>query len=140
MTRLSEDAMRRRVADARVGRLATLDPDGRLGQVPICYVLESDTLYTAVDAKPKTTRRLARLDAIRAHPDVAVLVDHFDEDWSQLWWVRIRGRARIVEAGAESDSAVAALVDKYWQYRDAPPAGPVIAITIDEWTGWAAST
>jgi PPOX class probable F420-dependent enzyme len=127
---------RRRVAEARVGRLATIDPDGRPNVVPFVFALEGETLYSAVDEKPKRSRRLRRVENIEARPDVTVLVDHYEEDWSRLWWVRLRGRGRIVIAGAEFDRALALLAEKYRQYRDAPPAGPVIAIEIVEWRSW----
>lgn len=132
-----EDA-RRRVRDARVGRLATMTPDGRLHLVPMCYVLDAETVYSAVDHKPKTTRRLQRLRNIEAHPGVALLVDHYDEDWEQVWWVRLRGEARTIREGAEYTRAVDLLGEKYAQYRERPPGGPVIAIGITEWRGWSA--
>ncbi len=99
-------------------------PDGRPHVVPICFAIDGDMLYTAVDEKPKRTRRLARLRNIEANPRVEVLVDHYDEDWTRLWWVRLRGTARIVE----DRRAVELLAAKYPQYRAEPPAGPVIAV------------
>lgn len=78
--------MRERVAAARVGRLATLDAEGRPHLVPICFVLERETLYSAIDEKPKRSKRLKRLENIRRHPEVTVLVDHYEEDWTRLWW------------------------------------------------------
>ncbi len=135
---MERDEMRRRVAGARVGRLGTLDPQGRLHLVPLCFALEGDTLYSAVDEKPKRSRRLKRLENVRAHPDVAVLVDHYDDDWSRLWWVRLRGRARVVDRGPERDRAVALLRRKYAQYTEASPRGAVIVVELEEWRGWAA--
>jgi PPOX class probable F420-dependent enzyme len=131
--------MRRLVAEARVARLATIDSSGRSHLVPICFVLEGSTLYSAVDQKPKISTRLRRLDNIRDHPSVSVLVDHYEEDWSRLWWVRLRGEARVLEDGAERARALALLTMKYAQYRDAPPDGPAIAVAVDDWRGWAAS-
>lgn len=128
--------MRRRVADARVARLASVGADGRPHLVPICFALAGDTLYTAVDTKPKRSPRLKRLANIRAHPDVSVLVDHYEEDWSRLWWVRLSGRARVVDEGAELDRAIALLSGRYEQYREQPPPGPAIVLSIDEWRGW----
>lgn len=130
--------MRELVAAARVARLATLTPGGRLHLVPVCFALEGDTLYSAVDEKPKRSRRLQRLANVRTHPEVAVLVDHYDEDWSRLWWVRLRGAGRIVEDGPELEAALLLLVEKYEQYRVQPPGGPVLAIAIEEWRGWEA--
>jgi PPOX class probable F420-dependent enzyme len=88
-----------------------------------------------VDEKPKRTRRLQRLANIEANPTVEVLIDRYEEDWSRLWWVRLRGTARIVE----DRHAVDLLVAKYPQYRERPPAGPVIAVTIEERSEWTAS-
>jgi len=123
------------IADARVARLATVDPQGRPHVVPICFVIEGDMLYTAVDEKPKRTRQLQRLANIQANPTVEVLIDHYEDEWSRLWWVRLRGTARIVE----DRHAVDLLVAKYPQYRERPPAGPVIAVTIEERSEWTAS-
>ena len=120
---------------ARVARLATVDAHGRPHVVPICFAIEGGTLYTAVDEKPKRTRRLQRLANVEVNPTVEVLIDHYEEDWSRLWWVRLRGTARIVE----DRHAVALLVAKYPQYREQPPAGPVIAVTIEERSEWTTS-
>jgi PPOX class probable F420-dependent enzyme len=122
-------------ADARVARLATVDLRGRPHVVPICFVLDGETLYSVVDDKPKRTRRLQRLRNIEANPHVEVLIDHYDEDWSQLWWVRLRGTARIVDDAR----AVELLAAKYPQYREHSPAGPVIAVSIEQRSEWTAS-
>jgi PPOX class probable F420-dependent enzyme len=135
---MKAERMRVLAAEARVARLATLTPDGRLHLVPISFVLDGDTLYSAVDDKPKRSRRLQRLANVRANPDVAVLVDHYDEDWSRLWWVRLRGAGRIVEQGVELEAALRLLAAKYEQYRRQPPGGPVLAIELREWRGWEA--
>ena len=119
--------------DARVARLATVGADGRPHIVPICFALDGDTLYTAVDEKPKATRRLRRLANIEADPRVEVVIDHWDEDWSRLWWVRLSGEARIVEHDAR---ALELLQAKYPQYRDQPPAGPFILVTIRRRSEW----
>ena len=83
--------------EARVARLATVDEQGRPHVVPICFAVDGDLLYTAVDAKPKRTRELRRLRNVEANPAVEVVIDHWDEDWSRLWWVRLSGQARVVE-------------------------------------------
>ena len=127
-----------RVEQARVARLATVDAQGRPHVVPICFALAAHVLYSAVDRKPKRSPRLKRLDNIRANPGVTVLVDHYEDDWSRLWWVRLRGRGRVLEAGEERERALALLTDKYPQYRAQPPVGAVIAIDVDEWRGWPA--
>ena len=122
--------------DARVARLATVGPDGRPHVVPMCFALDGDTLYTAVDEKPKSTRRLRRLANIEANPRVEVVVDRWDEDWSKLWWVRLAGEARVVE---HDERGLELLQAKYAQYRDAPPGGPFVIVSIDSRTEWSAA-
>jgi PPOX class probable F420-dependent enzyme len=129
----------RRVAEARVGRLATIDPDGRAHLVPFCFALVGGVLYSAVDQKPKRSRDLRRLRNLRERPWATVLVDHYEEDWTRLWWARLRGAARILEDGEEARRALAALAEKYPQYRREPPAGPVVALDVAEWRAWEAS-
>jgi len=107
--------------------------------VPIVFVLDGDTLYSAVDAKPKRSRTLRRIENARARPDVTVLVDHYEDDWARLWWVRLRGRARVLDNGEEAERALALLADKYEQYRAEPPGHPVLAIDLEEMRGWTAS-
>jgi PPOX class probable F420-dependent enzyme len=136
---MSTSRMRALVAEARVARLATTEADGRPHLVPLCFVLEGDVLYSAVDRKPKRSPRLKRLENVALHPEVTLLVDHYEEDWSRLWWVRLRGTARILEDGAEHDRALSLLAAKYEQYRSEPPPGPVIAVGLNEWRGWSAS-
>ncbi|MGW2330118.1 TIGR03668 family PPOX class F420-dependent oxidoreductase [Streptomyces sp. NPDC001700] len=142
--RLETPEARRRFARARVLRLATTDEDGRPHLVPATFALTTpehggDTVVTAVDHKPKRHQDLKRLRNIHANPAVSLLVDHYDEDWRQLWWVRADGRARIVPAVAAAERAdpVRQLVGKYPQYADRPPRGPVIAIEVTRWSGWA---
>jgi PPOX class probable F420-dependent enzyme len=130
--------VRGRVARERVARLATFDPDGRPHVVPIVFAVEGDTLYTAVDAKPKRSRTLRRIENARARPEVTVLVDHYEDDWSRLWWVRLRGRARVLDGGDEATRALAALTAKYEQYRESPPGLPVLAVDVVDWRDWAA--
>lgn len=132
--RLSSTEARERFADARVARLATVSAGGAPRLVPIVFALAGDRLISAVDHKPKSTTRLQRLEDIAGRPAVSVLVDAYDEDWSQLWWARADGRARVDEA-----YDVGALVAKYPQYADRPPAGPVIVVDVDRWTGWSAT-
>jgi PPOX class probable F420-dependent enzyme len=122
-------------AAARVGRLATVTALGRPHIVPVCFVLHEGRVCTAVDAKPKATNALARLENVRATRRAALLVDHYDEEWSRLWWVRVDGVAEVVD----SEPAIDALAAKYEQYRAARPSGPVIAITPERWRSWAAS-
>jgi PPOX class probable F420-dependent enzyme len=128
-----------RVGAARVARLATIDPDGRAHLVPICFALEGEVLYSAVDQKRKRSRELRRLRNMRERPWASVLVDHYEEDWSRLWWVLLRGPARVLEPGGESRRALAVLAEKYPQYRREPPEGPVFALSVTEWRVWEAS-
>lgn len=128
--------MRRRALAARVARLATIDPDGHPHLVPIVFVLDGETLYTAVDAKPKRSHRLRRMENARDRPDVVVLVDHYADDWTRLWWVRLRGRARVLVSGEEAERALQLLSVKYDQYRSDRPGPPVLAVDIGEWYGW----
>ena len=126
------------LAAGRVGRLATVRPDGRPHVVACCFAVSGSRVWTAVDAKPKKTARLQRLANVRAHPWASLLVDHYDEDWDALWWVRVDGPAAVIEDGAEHAEALAALAAKYAQYATAPPAGPVIVLVAERISGWAA--
>jgi PPOX class probable F420-dependent enzyme len=126
-----------RVTGARVARLATTDPDGRPHLVPIVFALEGDTLYSAVDRKPKRSTKLRRIENARVRPDVTVLVDHYEDDWSGLWWIRLRGRARVLDEGEERERALELLAEKYPQYRREPPDGPVLAVDVTEVRTWS---
>ena len=142
--RLPEPDARQRFASVPVARLATAGPGGRPHLVPVTFVLDSqpgqgDRIYTAVDAKPKTTTNLQRLRNIRASPQVAVLADDYQPDWAGLWWVRADGHAAILAEPAAMAPALALLAGRYPQYQQQPPAGPVIVIQVTRWTGWAAS-
>jgi PPOX class probable F420-dependent enzyme len=136
---MNQEQMRERVESARVARLATVDDAGRPHLVPICFALAGETLYSAVDEKPKRSKRLKRLGNIRRRPEVTVLVDHYEEDWTLLWWVRLDGTATVLEAGPEREHALALLRAKYEQYRAESPTGPVIAISLDRWQGWSSA-
>ena len=128
-----------RFGSARVARLATVTASGRPHVVPVVFVVVEDLLWTAVDAKSKSTRHLARLANIRANPAVSVLVDHYGEDWSTLWWVRAEGTAQVLEAvGGEISLAVPALAAKYPQYAADPPLGPFIRVRLERWRSWSA--
>ncbi|WP_282699981.1 TIGR03668 family PPOX class F420-dependent oxidoreductase [Streptomyces sp. CC219B] len=132
---------RQRFAHARVARLATVDPQGRPHLVPVVFALHEERIVTAVDHKPKRSRRLSRLRNIAACPAVCLLADAYDEDWDRLWWVRADGDARTVppEAQEEFAEAIGLLRRKYPQYRDRPPEGPAVVITRLGWTGWRAA-
>jgi PPOX class probable F420-dependent enzyme len=143
---MKEDEARHRFTEARVARLATVDPEGHPHLVPVVFARRGDNgIVMAVDRKPKTSRRLKRLHNVAGNPAVCLLADTYDEDWDRLWWVRADGAARAVpkDAAAEQDrqeyeSAIALLTQKYPQYRDSPPDGPVIVVTVHRWSGWRA--
>jgi PPOX class probable F420-dependent enzyme len=134
--RMEEAEARRRLAGSKVAHLATLSAEGRPHVVPIVFALEGDTLYFAIDSKPKKTTRLARLKNIAANPAVAVLADHYEDDWKKLWWVRADGTARVVTDDMEAQRAIDFLAQRYEQHATDRPGGPVVAIHIDRLTGW----
>ncbi|MGI8333151.1 TIGR03668 family PPOX class F420-dependent oxidoreductase [Actinomadura scrupuli] len=139
MPTLTQDQARARLAAAPVVRLATADLGGRPHLVAVTFAVDGDLLYSAVDHKPKRSRDLRRLRNIAVNPRVAVLADHYEDDWERLWWVRAEGRATIVSEPAEMAGPIRLLTGRYGQYRANPPEGPVIAIAVDRWSGWAYS-
>lgn len=136
---VEHERMRELVASAPVARLATLTPGLRPHLVPVTFALVDEIVYTAVDHKPKRTRELVRIRNVVAHPDVTLLADHYEDDWSTLWWVRLDGSARLLRVGDEHQAAIAALEEKYEQYREHRPEGPVIAVDVTRWQGWSAN-
>jgi PPOX class probable F420-dependent enzyme len=138
---VDEGEMRRRVVTARVGQLATVRPNGEPHLVPICFaVIEGaagDVVVSGTDEKPKTTYSLRRLRNIAERPAVSLLVDHYEEEWPRVWWVRVDGRGRVINDDAERERAVAALRAKYHQYDEIGIPGAVLAIDVDRWVGWA---
>jgi PPOX class probable F420-dependent enzyme len=137
---LDPAAQRSRLAAAPVARLATLRHDGTPRLVPITFALVDGLICSAVDeVKPKTTTRLARLVDVARDPRVGLVVDHYADDWSQLWWVRVDGTAAVHRDGDLRERALAALVAKYPPYADAPPAGPLLVVTPARWAGWTAT-
>jgi PPOX class probable F420-dependent enzyme len=134
---LAEPEARARLAAARVARLATVDEAGQPHLVPVVFDLRDDTIVIAVDHKPKRTTNLRRLRNIGVNPRVAVLADHYEDDWTRLWWVRADGVARVVSEDAGRTGPVSRLRAKYPQYREAEPAGPVISITVTAVRGWS---
>lgn len=130
-------AARAFLAARRVGHLATADAEGAPHVVPVCYAVEGDALYITIDQKPKGKARLKRLGNIAENPQVAVVVDRYDEDWSRLGWLMLRGRAEILESGAEHDMAQALLRARYPQLdKMAIDDLPVIALRITTVTQW----
>jgi PPOX class probable F420-dependent enzyme len=139
---LNEREAHRRLAEARVARLATADRRGSPHVVPICFAVDGDHLYSAVDHKPKRSSELRRLDNLRANPAASVLVDHYEENWDRLWWVRADGVATVLEpddarAGEERDRALDLLTRKYDQYVGRAPRGAVISLALQSWRSWA---
>lgn len=135
--RLDLEICRQRFADAPFAYLATTSADGQPHIVPITFALVGDDIVTAVDHKPKSTLDLRRIRNVRANPLVAVLTDHREGDWTKLWWVRADGSGRVAEDDSTRDIALDTLAQKYSQYREQRPSGPVIVVTVQRWSGWA---
>jgi PPOX class probable F420-dependent enzyme len=132
-----------RFTQSPIARLATATPGGAPHLVPVVFAVDDSgggqgVVYTAVDAKPKTTRRLRRLANIESNPQVSLLVDHYADDWAQLWWVRADGVAAIHSDGDAMDTGLRLLRAKYPQYQSVSVSGPVIAVTVHRWSGWHA--
>lgn len=130
--------MRHRLQTSFVARLATVGDDGRPHIVPICFGLEDETLYFAIDFKPKRTTNLKRVRNLTANPAVSVLVDHYEANWNRLWWVRVDGSARLLTEPDQAEHALNLLAQRYEQYQTTRPSGPVVAISIERISGWSA--
>lgn len=137
--RIPNNECRRRAGAAAVARLATTGSDLRPHLVPVTFAFTGDQIVIAIDSKPKTTTRLRRLSNIDENPRVCLLWDEYDDDWSQLWWVRADATAQVETSGPSWSAAVEALSAKYPQYALDAPRGPVIRIAVSRWTGWAAA-
>lgn len=128
---------RTRFAAARVARLATVDADGHPHLVPVTFAVDGDRVYIAIDSKPKRSMDLKRLRNIGDNPNVALLADEYDDDWSRLWWARADGVARVLAAGSEDARAPIELLQaRYPQYVNDVPQGPVIEVAVTGWSGW----
>ena len=136
---MDEDDLRRRFGEARTARLATVGANSRPHIVPVCFAVAGDDVYFAVDHKPKRTTDLQRLRNIAVNPFISLLVDHYEEDWTRVWWVRADGRAHVIEGGVERDHAIDLLVARYEQYVSQRPDGPAVAIRIERWSGWSSA-
>jgi PPOX class probable F420-dependent enzyme len=132
------ETQRRFIDTRRVGHLATADAQGAPFLTPVCFGLDGDTLYVTIDEKPK--RRdvpLKRVRNILEHPNTAFIVDRYDEDWTRLGWVLLRGPAEIIEGGDEHAAAQALLRGKYRQYQAMNLTGlPVIALRVAHVASW----
>ena len=122
-----------------MARLGTVDAEGRPHLVPCCFAFAGEVAYSVVDHKPKRSAALRRLDNIRANPSACLLVDQYSDDWSELWWVRFDGQARLLTEGQEHEHALDLLCAKYAQYRATPPSGTVMAIDVTAVRTWSAS-
>jgi PPOX class probable F420-dependent enzyme len=124
---------------APVGRLATADAGGAPHVIPVCYVFDGQAIYSVLDQKPKRSAlpRLKRVRNIQANPRVALVVDHYEEDWQRLWYILVSGQAELLVEGNERVEAIKLLRQKYSQYRDMPiDPNPVIKITPDRVVSW----
>lgn len=130
---------RTRAHQTRSARLATSRPAGGIDLVPIVFAFVGDDLVFAIDHKPKTTQRLQRLENIAADPQVTLLFDHYDDDWNQLWWVRMYGIAKETDDPDERTAALDALAAKYPQHAEQRPEGSVVWIRPTDWSGWSYS-
>lgn len=137
---LSPDEARRRFNNTRVAHLATASATAAPHLVPITFAVHGDVIVFAVDHKPKTTTNLKRLRNIEENPQVTVLVDHYDDDWTRLWWARADGVARVLQGTEERRQPLEWLRAKYPQYRENVPAGPVVWIEVQAWHGWSFSS
>jgi coenzyme F420-0:L-glutamate ligase/coenzyme F420-1:gamma-L-glutamate ligase len=137
---LISPGIRAKLETARVARLATLDAERRPHAIPVCFVYDGSVFYSAIDHKPKRVApsRLARLKNIKETPQVALLVDQYEEDWTRLWYVLVRGEAVLVSAPAERKRAIRSLRAKYPQYDADMLAAdaPVLRITPVRITAW----
>ena len=127
------------MAGARSGHLGTVRPDGRPHVVVVTFAVADGNIVTAIDHKPKRTERLQRLINIEGSPWVTFLVDHYENDWTRLWWARADGPATIHVSGDVREAAIEALSAKYDQYRQQPPQGPVIVIEPDRVISWSST-
>jgi PPOX class probable F420-dependent enzyme len=136
---MDETEARRRFSEGRVARMVSVDAGGQPHVVPVVFAVDGDWIYWIVDAKPKRSMRLKRLANVAADPRVSLVVDHYAEDWTTIWWARADGAAQVVEDGPLRDRAIDLLCRKYSQYRDpAMTFGPAVVITVHHWRGWTA--
>lgn len=136
---MTPNEARAKFVEARVARLATADAAGVPHIVPVTFAVEADTIFTAVDAKPKRPGPLRRVENVEVNAAVSLLVDEYDEDWRQLWWARADGHATVISVGAALEHALALLRARYPQYREVQLTGPAIVVRVDRWSGWSAS-
>ena len=126
------------LARARVAHLAFLDEDDRPRVLPVTFALAGGAVWSAIDSKPKRTAEPARVRLLRRRPEAALCVDRYDDDWSRLAWVQLLGRVDVLDAAADIPG-LDALIAKYPQYREQPPPGPVLRLTVRRALSWSAS-
>jgi PPOX class probable F420-dependent enzyme len=139
---LTEAEARRRFTESPSAVLATADADGRPHAVPVVHIVIGDHVYIAIDDKPKKMSdplRLKRLRNIAANPQVCVLAEFYDEDWTYLWWVRADGIARVISFDDGPEGLLGAFHDRHPFHATQPPSGPVVDVEVTRWTGWAFS-
>ena len=125
-----------RLAGAQVASLATTRPSGSPHVVPVTFALDRETVFTMIDAKPKTTTSLQRLTNIEAHPAVSLLAQHYEDDWTGLWWVRVDGEATVSADQSVLATARRLLREKYPQHQNQPLDGPAIVIEVTDVAWW----
>ena len=125
----------------RVARLATADSSGQPHVIPIVFAFDGQRLYTPIDEKPKRVepKRLKRVRNLLENSQLAIVVDRYDADWTQLAWVLVKGTGEFVEEGEQNRTGIKLLKEKYPQYEDMPLEGrPLIVVTPHEVTSWGA--
>jgi PPOX class probable F420-dependent enzyme len=137
--KLSAAQARTRFVDSPVAVLGTADASGATHLVPVTFLVSGDSVFIAIDDKPKRSQDLKRLRNIAANPRVCLLAQHYEPDWSRLWWARGDGTARVIEPDDVPGTVRAGLVKRYPWYAQNPPNGPVIEVTVERWSGWAFS-
>jgi PPOX class probable F420-dependent enzyme len=126
------------LVDTRVGRLGLLDDEGRPRVLPVTFAVADGEIWSAIDQKPKSSSKPARVRYLRRDPRAALMVDRYSDDWDELAWVQVLGRVRIVEM-AEGPAGLAALTAKYEQYREESPPGPLLALEPERCLSWRAA-
>jgi PPOX class probable F420-dependent enzyme len=125
------------LVSARVGRLGLLDEEGGPRVLPVTFAVADGRIWSAIDRKPKRAEEPARLRFLRRDPRAAVTVDRYSDDWEELAWVQVLGKVRILDP-AEGQVGLAALSEKYEQYRDEAPPGPLLALEPERYLWWRA--
>jgi len=138
--RLDAAEARERFRRSRVLRLATVSRAGQPHVVPCTFVIDgADRIAIGIDNKPKSSANLRRLENIAENPRVSLIADHYADDWDRLWWARADGIAAIERSGPDYAAHWGQLREKYAQYAGQVLDGPVIAVQVESWSGWAAS-